>query len=141
MNEPIISLFKDSYRDMLAMDLSRLDELYAEDIVFKDPVHELRGLVALQDYMAGMMINITNCQFEYLDQQVSADTAYIKWDMHFSHPKLNANKLITVRGVSQIQFNDRIYYHEDIYDVGAMVYEHVPVFGSITRWLKSRLSD
>ncbi|WP_101758977.1 nuclear transport factor 2 family protein [Oceanicoccus sp. KOV_DT_Chl] len=141
MSSDIIKLFKDSYRDMLAMDLSQLDQLYADNIVFKDPVHEIRGLIALQDYMAAMCANTQACQFEYLDQVVTDQSAYIKWNMHFRHPKLGGGKLITVRGVSQIQFAERIYYHEDIYDMGEMVYEHVPLVGGLTRWLKARLAD
>ena len=125
---------------MVAMDLSKLDQLYTATLQFKDPVHELRGLVAMQDYMAAMIVNVEECRFEFLDQIVTDNTAYIKWNMRLRHPKLQAGKLLTVRGVSQINFAERIYYHEDFYDVGAMVYEHVPVLGSLTRWLKRRLA-
>ncbi|MGK0500557.1 MAG: esterase/lipase superfamily enzyme [Oceanicoccus sp.] len=141
MNKEIIELFKDSYRDMVAMDLSRLDRLYTDNLVFKDPVHEIRGLPAMQDYMAEMVANVEECRFEFLDQLMADGTAYIKWNMHFRHPKLAAGQLISVRGVSQLQFDERIHYHEDVYDMGAMVYEHVPVIGGVTRWLKNRLAS
>lgn len=141
MNKDLIDLFKASYRDMLQMDLSQLDQLYARQLVFKDPVHEIRGLGNLQDYMAQICTNVQECRFEFLDQLQSEQTAYIKWDMHYRHPRLAAGQLISLRGVSQIQFDERIYYHEDVYDLGAMVYEHLPLVGGLTRWLKHRLGS
>ena len=140
MTAPIIERFKDSYRDMTVMDLSRLDQIYTENLLFKDPVHEIRGLAAMQDYMADMCSNVTECRFEFLDQLQSEQGAYLKWNMHFRHPKLAAGQLLTVRGISQIHFEERINYHEDVYDMGQMVYEHVPVVGGMTRWLKRRLA-
>ncbi|MFA7553964.1 MAG: nuclear transport factor 2 family protein [Spongiibacteraceae bacterium] len=139
MGNPIIERFKCSYQDMLQMDLSQLDQLYAKNIIFKDPVHEIKGLAILQDYMADLSGNLLECRFEYLDELLSNREAYIKWNMHFRHPRLAAGKLLTVRGVSQLNFDKKIYYHEDFYDLGAMLYEHVPVVGGMTRWLKRRL--
>jgi esterase/lipase superfamily enzyme len=140
MNNDIIDLFKHSYQDMTLMDLSKLDRIYSDTILFKDPVHEVRGLVALQDYLADVSSNIDECRFEFLDEMLSESGAYLKWNMHFRHPKLASGKLLSVRGVSQIHFGERIFYHEDIYDMGAMVYEHVPIVGGLTRWLKGRLA-
>lgn len=140
MSKPIIDLFKHSYQNMLQMDLSQLDHLYADNIIFKDPVHEIKGLVMLQDYMANISSTVLECRFEYLGELLSSSDAYIKWNMHFRHPKLAAGKLLTVRGVSQLMFEKKIHYHEDFYDLGAMLYEHVPVVGGMTRWLKRRLT-
>ncbi len=139
-NSNIIELFKSSYSDMMTLDLGHLDQLYTDDLVFKDPVHQVRGLPAMQDYMADISTNVDECRFEFLDQLVSDSAAYMKWDMHFRHPKLGGGHLITVRGISQIHFDERIHYHEDAYDMGQMVYEHVPMIGGVTRWLKARLA-
>ena len=137
----IVDLFKANYKNILLLDLSQLDALYTDEVIFKDPVHEVRGLVAMQDYMASICANLDECQFEFLDQLESDRAAYIKWNMHYRHPKLSAGKLISLRGVSQLHFDQRIHYHEDVYDLGAMVYEHLPLFGGATRWLKNRLAN
>lgn len=115
-----------------------MDEIYAEDIVFRDPLHRIQGLPILRDTMNEMYANLSECRFEYLDQLVTHDSAYIKWNMHYRHPKLG-NTLISVRGVSQIQFSELIDFHEDIYDMGELLYEHVPMMGGLVRWLKKRL--
>ncbi len=140
MTATIIERFKDSYRDMTVMDISKLDQLYTENVVFKDPVHEVRGLVSMQDYLAAMCANVSLCRFEYLDQLESEQAAYLKWNMHFCHPRLEQGRLVTVRGISHIYFDELINYHEDVYDMGQMLYEHVPVIGGLTRWLKKRLT-
>jgi hypothetical protein len=137
----VVDLFKDNYKNFIQMDLSQLDSLYSDDMVFKDPIHEIRGLVSMQDYMSAICENLLECRFEFLDQIESDNAAYIKWNMHYRHPKLASGKLLTLRGVSLIHFDERINYHEDIYDMGAMLYEHLPFIGGVTRWLKNRLTQ
>ncbi|GAA0239973.1 nuclear transport factor 2 family protein [Marinomonas primoryensis] len=135
----LIERFKAFYQDVKHPQLDKIDDVYTEDVWFKDPVHELRGADKLHAYLSAMCVNVHSGRFEYLDQVVSDNTAYIKWNMHFKHPKLG-NKTITVRGVSQVQFNERIYYHEDVYDLGELIYEHVPLLGAVVKGLKKRLA-
>lgn len=136
---PLVESFKAFYRDLAQLKLDDMGSLYDSDITFRDPVHEIRGVNNLHAYMCAMYANLTRCRFTYLDQLVGEDSAYIKWDMTFIHPKLG-RKPINVRGISQIQFTDKIVFHEDIYDMGELLYEHLPVMGLATRWLKKRLA-
>ena len=137
---PVIERFKDYFRVLHEADLSRLRDIYAEQVLFKDPVHDIRGLVELEDYFTSMCADLSDCRFEYLDEVVSDHSAYVKWAMHFKHPRLG-NRLISVRGVSHLKFSDKIDYHEDFYDMGAMLYDQLPVLGNVTRWLKMRLAS
>ena len=130
--------FKDFYRDLKQVPLDDIAALYSEDVKFVDPVHEINGNDTLRSYMETLCQNLTNGRFEYLDEMVGAERAYIKWNMRFVHPKLGG-KVISVRGISHIRFNDRIYFHEDVYDLGQMLYQHVPVIGGINTWLKNNL--
>ena len=36
---------------------------------------------------------------------------------------------------------DKVEVHEDFYDMGAMLYEQLPVLGNVTRWLRMRLAS
>ncbi len=139
-NSPLIERFKDYFRVLHESDLSQLRTIYADNIVFKDPVHEIRGLVELEDYFTSMCADLSDCRFEYLDELVTDDAAYVKWMMHFKHPRLG-NRLISVRGVSHLKIGDKIEFHEDFYDMGAMLYEQLPVLGNVTRWLRMRLAS
>ncbi len=135
----VVEGFKAFYRDLTRVPLDRIESVYTGQVIFRDPVHEIRGADALMAYMGRMCDSLSEGRFEYLDELVGDHSAYIKWLMHFRHPSLG-NRLITVRGASHIEFDQRIHFHEDIYDMGEMLYEHVPVAGSITRWLKHRLT-
>jgi len=139
-NMTLIERFKSCFRVLPEADLSLLRELYTDEVVFKDPVHEIRGLVGVEDYFASMITDLTDCRFEYLDEIVGERSAYIKWVMHYRHPRLG-NRLVSVRGVSHLRFGDKIEFHEDVYDMGAMLYEQVPVLGNVTRWLRLRLAS
>ena len=136
----LINRFKDFYQTLHQSDLSQLRTLYSDNVVFKDPIHEIRGLVDLEDYFTSLCSQLNDCRFEYLDQLRTDSSAYIKWIMHFKHPSLG-NRLISVRGVSHLQISDQIDFHEDFYDMGAMLYEQLPVFGPVTRWLRRRLAS
>ena len=137
---PQVERFKSYFRILHESDLSQLRDLYSEQILFKDPVHEIRGLVELEDYFTSVCADLSDCRFEYLDEMVTDYAAYVKWMMHFKHPRLG-NRLISVRGVSHLKISDKIDYHEDFYDMGAMLYEQLPLIGNLTRWLRLRLAN
>ena len=139
-NTSLIERFKNYFRVLHESDLSELGDLYSDQIIFKDPIHDIRGLVELEDYFTAMCSDLTDCRFEYLDEVVTENTAFVKWVMHFKHPRLG-NKLISVRGVTHLKFGDKIDYHEDFYDMGAMLYEQLPLIGNVTRWLRLRLAS
>lgn len=120
---------------------AELDEIYAPEIYFCDPIHCVEGRESLHHYIADICENLTECRFVYLDEVILDGTAYIKWDMYFTQPKFGEQS-IQVRGVSQIEFDESgIYFHEDFYDLGAMLYENIPVLGGGVRWLKKRLAQ
>ena len=136
----LVERLKSFYRELHAADLSKLHSIYAVNVNFRDPVHKIQGLVDLEDYFEALCLDLTDCRFEFLDELLSGNSAYIKWIMHFRHPKLG-NRLISVRGVSHLKFSNRIEYQEDFYDMGAMLYEQLPLLGNVTRWLRHRLTN
>jgi esterase/lipase superfamily enzyme len=135
----LIESFKAFYSNFLVSSSVKLSDIYSEDLLFVDPVHQVQGLTNVTAYFDNMGANLSECKFEYSDELVANDAAYIKWNMHYRHPKIS-KEVITLRGVTHIQFTDKIHYHEDIYDLGSMLYEHLPLMGPLTRMLKARLA-
>lgn len=135
----LIERFKAFYQDAKHPQLKKINEVYASHIRFKDPVHEFSGIETLHAYLSGLCENMVAGRFEYLDQLVGENRAYIKWNMYFQHDKLG-KEVIVVRGMTQVQFDDRIFYHEDCYDLGEMLYENVPALGFVVNKLKQRLA-
>lgn len=121
-------------------DLDQLARLYTEDVEFRDPVHTLHGRLALRRYLSGLYGKCRSVAFHYTDENVTDNGASIAWNMTLSHPKLARGREIEVRGITMIRFSDRIYYQEDFYDLGSMLYQHVPVLGRIIRHIRGRLA-
>ena len=64
--------------------------------------------------------------------------ASLFWQMQYRHPKLNKGEIVRVDGMSQLKFHQRIYFHRDYFDLGQMLYEHLPCMGGLIRLLKDR---
>ena len=131
--------FKAFYQEANISSLERMDRIYTQDVEFRDPLHTILGILALKSYIKNLYANSTCVEFEYTDEQRSENSATIAWNMKFGHPALAGGKIIKLRGITQIRFTDRIYYHEDFYDLGAMLYQHIPVLGAIVRFVNSRV--
>jgi hypothetical protein len=135
-----IDRFKKLYQPFNATSLGLLDQVYSEDLVFKDPVHQLHGLTELHSYFSGFCTPEVYCEFEFLDQLTSDSQAFFHWRMHYRHPRLNAGQPLTLKGASLIKFNERIFYHEDFYDMGAMIYQHLPLVGWLVKKINTRIA-
>lgn len=136
----LVQQVKAFYQQFAADNLERLDDLYTSDVEFRDPVHTLHGCLAVRRYLRKLAGGLSLYRMRYSDEVVSNNTAYLTWEMDYAHPRLNGGAVITVRGMSQLKFTDKVYYHEDSYDLGALLYERVPLLGLPIRSLKQRLA-
>jgi limonene-1,2-epoxide hydrolase len=135
--------FLSTYNQLGSHNLDLLAEIYSEDVRFVDPVHEITGLVALRDYFAGLYESITAVSFDFTERISSPGKSFVEWKMQFSHPKLARGATITLSGVSHLQFNEdgRVCYHRDYFDLGEMLYEHIPLLGKMVLYCKRRLGQ
>ena len=133
--------FLEVYRSLNRDNLKLLSTIYAEDVVFTDPAHEISGIDQLQRYFENLYRNIHSASFSFHHNLRSGDHAYLRWTMDFSHPRLAGGKNISLPGVSSLQFNkdDRVFRHHDFFDMGAMIYEHLPLLGGVIKTIKKRL--
>ena len=133
--------FATEFAALDAGNLARLGELYSDDVLFRDPLHEVRGLPALQRYFAEMYANVGRLDFDFHGfDQVYDGEGYLRWTMHFRHPRLRGGAPISVDGCSHLLWWDKVYQHRDYFDAGAMLYEHLPLMGGVIAWLKRRLA-
>ena len=133
--------FATEFAALDAGNLARRGELYSDDVLFRDPLHEVRGLPALQRYFAEMYATVGRLDLELQGfDQVCDGEGYLRWTMHFRHPRLRGGAPISVDGCSHLLWWDKVYQHRDYFDAGAMLYEHLPVMGGVIAWLKRRLA-
>jgi hypothetical protein len=120
--------------------LGLVAELYAPGIHFEDPIHEVKGLPALEQYFARLYEGVTSCRFEFHSAIESGDQAMLTWTMALVHGRFRAGELVRVPGASWIRHDgSKVTFHRDYFDVGALIYERIPVLGAAIRGIKKRL--
>ncbi len=134
--------FAEIFASLDKTSLDRLSEIYTADLHFTDPLHDIQGIQAMQEYCEQLYANVENLQFDFHQcQQVTEGQGLLRWTMTYRHPRLAGGNPINVEGCSCIFFRDgRVYRHTDYFDAGALLYEHVPLLGTAIRWLKGRLA-
>lgn len=135
--------FIHTYTSLNRDNLAQLENIYSKEIHFIDPVHQITGLENLRQYFSALFQNIHTCSFNITHALQSENEGNIQWDMSFSHPKIKHGKEITLSGMSHIKFDEHglVFYHRDYFDMGAMIYEHLPIFSVFIKMIKRRLSQ
>lgn len=139
-----MSAYLESFAERFAsldwQNLDTLEKLYSENVTFRDPLHQIDGLSALRLYFSGLYANAQDIRYVFAGaDEVQPGQGYLRWSLAFRHPRLADGKLITLQGCSFLKWQERVHFHQDYFDAGALLYEHVPVMGGAIRWLKGRL--
>lgn len=136
-----LSKFIDTYQKLGTQNLNLLGDIYSPDVVFVDPMHHISGFDNLADYFTELYTNLSSCVFRVEEVIHNEQEAAIYWTMEYCHPKLNKGKVVEVHGHSKLRGDkDKVIYHRDYLDLGAMIYEHVPVLGRVIKHIKNRVS-
>lgn len=137
----VIEEFKDLFQEFRLDSLVHLPQVYAEEVVFVDPLHRIEGVAALEQYFAASMRGMTACRFEFGRQIMGGREASLEWRMIYRHPRLRRGRELMLHGVSLLEFDAKIHYHRDYYDAGQMLYEHIPVMGAVIAYLKRKIAS
>ncbi|WP_020394892.1 nuclear transport factor 2 family protein [Thiolinea disciformis] len=135
----VLQRFKQVYERLAKDNLSALQSVYSPNIEFQDPLHRVQGYAAFESYFAALYTHLESCRFVIKGLFYQSNQACVTWTMTFVHPRLNGGKAVQVEGASHLQFNEHyIEKHRDYADLGQMLYEHIPVLGSVIRTVKKR---
>lgn len=138
---PRLNAFSEFFSLLDYKNLPNLAEIYTDDLHFIDPIHQVSGLESLTAYLQDMCQGLKFCRFVFHSHSESGSGAWLAWTMYYAHPKIAGGKELVLEGATELRFDgDKVCYHRDFYDMGAMLYEHIPVIGALVRWIKSRLS-
>ena len=116
-----------------------LDEVYSPDVVFEDPLHRVVGLAALKAYFDRLYEGVAEIRFEFGDVVAGDGRAMLSWTMHMRHGRLRPQETLALPGASAVRHGELVHYHRDYFDLGAMIYERVPVLGGLVRAVKATL--
>lgn len=132
----------DIYQQLSKANLHTLEDVYHPDVVFEDSAHRIEGWQALKHYFETLYTNVHTCQFDIKEYQQVDDTGFLTWLMTLEHPKLRNGTPVHVRGVSHLKMQEgKVIYHRDYFDLGEMLYEHLPVLGMVIKGIKRRLGS
>ncbi|MFJ4345428.1 nuclear transport factor 2 family protein [Pseudomonas sp. NPDC089401] len=133
--------FTERFATLDSSKLELLGDLYSEDVIFRDPLHQISGLPALRAYFAQLYANVAEVRYSFDGHdECQPGQGYIRWTLHYRHPRLAGGKPISLQGCSHLRWRNRVHFHQDYFDAGALLYEHIPVMGGAIRWLKGRLA-
>ncbi|MCB1615224.1 MAG: nuclear transport factor 2 family protein [Pseudomonadales bacterium] len=136
----LLDNFVDIYQCFDDSSIDRLPEIYSESLIFTDPVHQIEGLEPFQAYCSKLTKRCSNLGFECHEIISTDNRATITWHMHFNHPALAKGKALGVEGCTILTIDGKISRHRDYFDLGDMIYEHLPALGYMIRQTKKRLS-
>ena len=132
---------RETFDDLRSDTLYLLDDLYADELVFEDPLGRLEGLDEFRVYIQAMYEYVEDIQWVYTEEVIAGDTHVLFWTMTLQTKGLNKGKPFSVDGTSRMVFgeDDKIVAHRDYFDMGDYVYERVPVVKWFVKLVKRRL--
>lgn len=113
--------------------------LYAPDVVFEDPVHRIEGRDALASYFRKLDGNLRYARFEVTDRLEADGRAALAWTMRL-RLRVGPRREVVMPGTTWLRFGERIHHHHDDFDLGALVYEQVPLLGTVVRAVRRRMA-
>jgi hypothetical protein len=63
----------------------------------------------------------------------------LRWQLTIGHPHLNNNKPFTIEGASYVKAHDTVFFQQNYYDLGALIYQKTPLLGYLIGLLKKRI--
>jgi len=115
-----------------------LRHVYADTAYFRDGMKEVVGIDALEEYFLKSAETVHECTFDIQDVAAHEGNYYFRWIMHLTTKRWK-DKPIQAVGMSHVRFNaeGKIIFHQDYWDT-SVIYEQVPVMGSVIRWIKKK---
>src|SRR5690606_5296652 len=113
----LVQQLKAFYEHYDVSKLDKLSDIYTQDIEFVDPIERIQGIFALKKYLSKQGVGLNYSRFHYHSELIGDNKAFIRWDMVFSHPRLAKGRELTLSGMSELHFTNRIYFQQDSYDL------------------------
>ena len=117
--------------------VSQLAQVYSEDVFFKDPFNEVRGLPDVVRIFSHMFEQVDSPRFVVTNHVLQGDQAFLTWDFLFRMKRFSTAEQC-IRGATHLRFGSdgKAKFHRDYWDAAEELYEKLPLLGSVMRGLK-----
>ncbi|NGX15698.1 nuclear transport factor 2 family protein [Wenzhouxiangella sp. XN24] len=127
------------FQELRADNLALLDGVYATGVTFEDPLHRVEGLAELKAYFGRLYAAVESIRFDFDTVIAGPGEAMLTWTMRMRHGRLRSGEELALPGATHIRFAERVHYHRDYFDAGALLYERLPVLGTVIRAIRRRV--
>jgi steroid delta-isomerase len=117
--------------------VAQLSSIYTEEVFFKDPFNEVRGIAAVRAIFAHMFEQVDAPRFVVTTSVLQDDQAFLTWDFLFRMKRF-AREEQCIRGATHLRFDEdgRVSFHREYWDAAEELYEKLPLLGAVMRGLK-----
>ena len=117
--------------------VDQLAAVYTEDVYFKDPFNEVRGLPEVTRIFTHMFTQVDAPRFVVTGSVLQGDQAFLTWDFLFRMKRFSDQEQC-IRGATHLKFaaDGRANFHRDYWDAAEELYEKLPLLGCLMRGLK-----
>ena len=140
MDQASVVRVVDYFQSLTPDSVADIGKFYTEDIYFRDPFNEVRGIAPVLHIFSDMFVRLHDPRFTVAETILDDKGAVLIWDFNFRIKTLNPDLPRRIHGLSHLRFasDGRVSYHRDYWDVAGELYEQLPLIGSLMRWLKRR---
>jgi hypothetical protein len=138
MDRKIIEKFKGIFTQMNLDNDAILNEIYSDQVVFIDPIHQVVGLENLTNYFNKLNSNLIEGSFRFIEESIVDNKAYLSWEMHLKLKKPKTN--VKASGISVLTIENKIIKHRDYFDAGEVFYENIPILVGIISLIKRKIA-
>lgn len=130
------------YETLTRERLSTLSRYVTDDMRFKDPFNDVRGVEAYRVLLGKMFDAIPDIRFSVSHRALSGDACFLRWRCRGTL-QVAGRKPWVVEGMSELRFADdgRVREHVDHWDAAEQFYEKLPVLGPVLRFIRRRVAS
>jgi hypothetical protein len=116
-------------------------KVYSPDAYLNDTLKESIGIDRIEAYFIETARAAEEITAKVEDVAESGGNYYFRWTMDVRFKKFKKGETVRSIGMSHIRFNSagQVVLHQDYWDSGSNLFEHIPVVGWLIRRIKARL--
>ena len=110
MNQ-IVNNYKKYFSNLNTSDEDILYALYKDNVAYKTSGNEFQGIGALINYFTIFKEDVVEGGFNFIEEDVLADRAYLSWEMNVLLK--STNEYLNLTGITVLKFSNKIYEQHD----------------------------
>ncbi|HCE40927.1 nuclear transport factor 2 family protein [Alloalcanivorax profundimaris] len=117
---------------------AHLDEVYAAEVYFNDTLATIYDREALKEHMLKTAKRLDYMSLDVQQQWRDGQDVFLRWIMETHFSIMGSQRQSRTIGISQLRFDDqgRVIFHQDFWDSSQGLDQHLPILGTVTRWLR-----